>query len=355
MAAKKASPGPAAVPGLRITDRETARVVVLQHADGTHAGSGCLLDGRHILTCHHVLDRVPLEPRVQVGDRYLAKLVGVSGRPVVPVEVIKLGGDNAGRHIEEPIQDIALLTIVGDIPLNVPAMEFATPLHHAGKKYSVLGFPSGSVQGRTASGVLNAADAMGLVQMDQGGPIAVISGFSGAPVWSPDIGAFAGIVVTELRSHQIAWCIPSQILCRFHPEIPVRFRMPPSDRPPINDRSEDDPNLELFGPASEANGRRLTARVVTHGRGNYKAHLIYECLPGSPPPRGKYVTFVLHADYEKEEEDAYELFSVVKKNGRATNWFELDESFTVAAIGDGCDTHLVLNLAALAKKPKGFS
>lgn len=228
--------------------------------------------------------------------------------------------------------------------------------------FTLTSFPDTTVPAQTVTttlqitdpGKLNAADALGLVQMDQGGPIAVISGFSGAPVWCSDLGAFVGIVVTELRANGIAWCIPSSVLCEFHPGLPVRFRIPPSDRPRINDRSEDDPNMELFGPVSEAGGRRLSARVVSIGHGQYKAHLTYECLPGSPPPRGKYVTFVLHADYEKEDEDAYELFAVVK-GGRATNWFELEESFMVAAIADGCRTNLALNLAHIAKKPKGFS
>src|SRR5439155_12186322 len=105
---------------------------------------------------------------------------------------------------------------------------------------------------------LHAADAKGLVQMDRGGALSVLGGFSGAPVWSPDLNAFVGLVVTELAGDNVSWCIPSRRLCEFLPELRVRFRIPQIDRPAIHDYLTDDPNKQLFGEMDDNGDRRLT-------------------------------------------------------------------------------------------------
>jgi hypothetical protein len=264
--------------------------------------------------------------------------VGAVDRPVVQARVTAYGNP------DDPPQDIALLEIEPRDGFAILPTEFAAPYRHAGKRFSALGFPRGIPRGRVASGVLNAADALGLVQMDGLGNAEVVGGFSGSPVWSTDLAAFVGIVTSEDHSNGLAWCIPAGLIAAFHNDIHVKFRIPEPDRPRIYDYETDDPNPVLFGTASNDGRRRLSATVKAR-KSYYHVELIYECIEGSPPPRGKYVTFVTYPDFKKEYEDAYELFSELDARGRATTVIYPTDSFTVAAIGDAGDTALTLNLA----------
>jgi hypothetical protein len=226
---------------------------------------------------------------------------------------------------------------------------------HCGTEVSHIrcwAFRGGDSQGRNAVGRLHAADAKGLVQMDRGGALSVLGGFSGAPVWSSDLNAFVGLVVTELADANVSWCIPSRRLCEFYPELRVRFRIPPMDRPVIHDRHVDDPNKQLFGQLNDDGRRRLSAVVREHDE-YYTVNVYYKCQQGSPP-RGHFVSFITYPDFENEGEDAYELFAEIEKEKSGLTWtatqeFYPDELFTVAAIGDGGDSVLTLDLEDVPK------
>ncbi|HEU5153660.1 MAG TPA: hypothetical protein VFU03_02900, partial [Gemmatimonadales bacterium] len=242
----------------------------------------------------------------------------------------------------------------------IPPVEFASPLRHGGKSYSVMGFPGGDRQGRNATGKLHAADAKGLVQMDRGGALSILGGFSGAPVWSPEVSAFVGIVVTEQARSDVSWCIPSRRLCEFHPELRVRFRIPPMDRPVIHDYEVDDPNLDLFGKISDNGTSRLRARIRRQ-KGAFVVKMTYEhtCngAHSDRGPRGHFVTFVAYPDFEKEDQDSYELFGEIHKHKNGSGWFaeqEIypDDLFAVAAIADAGDIALTLDLEEMYKKRK---
>jgi Trypsin-like peptidase domain len=320
---------------LRATDPETARVVAIHAADGRIVGAGCLIDAKYVLTCGHVVAAALGSARKLDGLRVAISLIGIRDRPTVWARIERV----LGTHL---MSDVALLEIVGNIGLSVPAVEFARPLSHGGKDYSVMGFPLGDPQGRNVTGTLNAADAFGLVQMDRGGALSVLGGFSGAPVWSNELRAFVGLVVTEQESMGISWCIPSQVLCNFHPDLAVRFRIPPSDRPAVHDLETDDPNLQMFSDVSKDEYRELSAKIKERNS-DYLVEVYYKTLPGSPPPRGQWVTFVTYPGYGGDDEDAYELFAKVE-NGKAEQSFEPGELFTVAAIGDAGNTVLTLDL-----------
>jgi hypothetical protein len=130
---------------------------------------------------------------------------------------------------------------------------------------------------------------MGLVQMESQSKLLVQGGFSGAPVWCPDLSAFIGI--------------PSSILSRFFPVLPVRFRITPSDRPPIFDYSNDDPNVQIFGKSLRDAGRALKVKVKKSGE-SFKVSVAVEPSDGAKPLRGKYVTFITHPSFSNREEDA---------------------------------------------------
>ena len=324
---------------LRVTDQETARVVAVHRVTGELVGAGCLIDSNHILTCRHVVAAALAPEGAAEGKSVLVSLAGVTGQPTVLTQILTLGGVGTEN-------DIAALTITNCPRLNIPPVEFASPLRHGGKSYSTLGFPGGDQQGRNVSGRLHASDAKGLVQMDRGGALSVLGGFSGAPVWSPDLNAFVGIVVTELSNNGVSWCIPSRRLCEFYPDLRVRFRIPPADRPKIHDIDQDDPNVDLFGTVADNGDRRLLGKIKKKA-GVYEVTLTYECIEGRIPQRGHYVTFITYPNYEKEHADAYELFAQLDQDGRAQQEFGAYSTYTVAAIGDAGDTVLTLDLEKL--------
>jgi hypothetical protein len=287
--------------------------------------------------------RCALGRKPRVGDRVTVKLAGLRTNEPFQASIKGLGND------EHPTQDLAELSIEPSdkLDLRIPEVEFATPLRHSGKSFSVLGFPPDTrQQGRSSVGRLHAADALGLIQMDSAGQLEVEGGFSGAPVWSPDLGAFIGIVVTEVRERKISWCIPSRIVCRFYNELPVRFRIPPNDRPHIHDYELDDPNVQLFGTISDDGSRRLKAKVTERSE-DYRVKLTYSAYGGNPI--GKYVTFVTYPDFRQEHEDAYEVFAELA-DAKATNTIYPTNLFTVAAIGDAGDTALTIDLSSLKVK-----
>lgn len=118
--------------GLRPTDQETARVVAI--FEGRQIlGAGCLISRTHVLTCAHVVSRLADQPHIDV------ELCGVRQRPRVRTVIERPANLKDNKSF-----DLALLRIVpGDAAtLNVNDIEFATPLRHAGKRYSVLGFPA---------------------------------------------------------------------------------------------------------------------------------------------------------------------------------------------------------------------
>lgn len=334
---------------LRPVDPETARVVAILDKDSNVLGAGCLLNGKHVLTCEHVVADV-LSRGPRLNDRVNVRLIGLS----IPVEtsasVIKIHPD---RQDHLPQNDLILLKLGQEYDL--PDVQFATPLRHSGKRYSVLGFPDGDLQGRNASGRLHGINASGLVQMDGNSSLFVKGGFSGAPVWSSDLKAFVGIVVSELNDMRVAWCIPSSILCKFVPELKVRFRISKVDRPTINDREVDDPNIDLFGTCNNHNGCSLTASVKG-SNGSFKVKATYTC--NRKDPKGRSVTFITYPDFESDNEDAYELYSDLELAKDtpgahvAETVFYPEELFTMAAIGDGGNTVLTLDLEELCRKRK---
>ena len=329
---------------LRITDQETARVVAILDTRGAIVGAGCLVSRTHVLTCAHVvlsaLGISEAKSKQAKGKPLKLKVVGLGAQKVVGAIVQEIGSAN------EAHQDLALLTLRPELKVAMTPTVFATPLRHSGKRFSVLGFPDGYDQGRHASGVLHAADAVGLVQMDAAGALTVKGGYSGAPVWCADVSAFVGIVVTERFGARVSWCIPSRILCQFFPHLPVRFRVPPVDRPTINDWDDDDPNIEIFGTTSNNGERRLTA-TVKEKKNYYVVRATYKTLKGARPARGDYVTFITYPDFKKETQDAYELFAQIGRGTSATVEFYPIDGFTVAAIGDAGDTALTLDLSEL--------
>ena len=336
---------------LRVTDQETARVVAIHGPTGRIVGAGCLVTADTVLTCKHVV-------AYALGRKKLPKR-----GPFRPVTITLIGVVIDTRCLaeiesyadgDEPENDLCLLRIKGlDDRLKIAPIEFVAPLRHGRKSYSVLGLPKSDPQGKNAIGILQAADAKGLIQMESVGALLVEGGFSGAPVWSSDLGGFVGLVIAELNEKKVAWCIPSRRIAAFYRGLNVRFRIPKADRPRIHDYEEDDPNLQLFGTVSKNASRSLSARIKKVGS-RYRVELTYRTLDGTETMRGGSVTFVTHPSFARRSEDAYEIFSRLNETGVAKTHFWCTESFTVAALGDAGDTALTLDLSKVRPRPSRF-
>jgi Trypsin-like peptidase domain len=341
---RTSNPGSPSRVGLQAIEPETARSVLLLNHD-VPVGAGCLVSATDILTCRHVVEEATGHIKLASGLEVSVILVGVVGQPAMKAEFV-----NCAPYVRptDLAPDIALLRIPAQesARLAVRPVEFASPIVHSDKDFAVMGFPARQPFGAHARGNLRAADRNGLIQMDGSAEIAVAPGFSGAPVWCRALQAFVGIVVaTDAEpNHKLAWCIPSRTLSRFHPTLPVKFRIPTSDRPIVHDQETDDPNVDLFGQVSDNGERRLTASITREGKLN-RVDLRYECLEGFPP-RGEFVTFITYPDFEQDDEDAYELFERLV-DGVAETYIFPSSAFTVAAVGDAGDSALTVDLMSV--------
>jgi hypothetical protein len=338
--------GKASASRLRVGDPESSRLVAVLNPKGDVVGAGCLISGDLVLTCLHVVEAACDPKKVKSGCQLRLRLCGIE-----PQQIVK------GRFEEKArghgvASDLAKIRLELPRALQISETEFAAPFRHGGKTFSVVGFPKGAPDGYYASGVMRGANIAGLVQLDSESEIVVQPGFSGAPVWSSNLAAYVGLIVSGLPDSTVAWCIPARVLCKFVTDLPVRFRIPPSDRPDVHDFGNDDPNIPLFGAVSEINGRRFAVTRIKKDGSNYRVDVRYECR-GKPQPRGRFVTFITHPSFSDRLEDAYELFSEVK-NGVADNHFWAGSSFTIAAIGDGGDTALTYDIAKFPGRPKGM-
>ena len=285
---------------LRVGDPESARVVALLDPKNEVVGAGCLVSSDTVLTCLHVVKAATGRAEVSKGSSLRMRICGLE-RPIEVEGYVEKKSETKGLA-----GDLAMIRMA--LPrgqkLRVSETEFAAPFRHGGKTFSVVGFPEGNADGYYASGMMRGANVAGVVQLDGTGEILVQGGFSGAPVWSSDLNAYVGLVVAELHPYRVAWCIPARVLCRFHPDLPVRFRIPYSDRPDVHDFGEDDPNVPLFGNVSDNGKRRLSVTRIKRANAKFRVDVKYECLQGSA--RGRYVTFITHPSYSTRLEDAYD-------------------------------------------------
>lgn len=334
---------------LRLTDPETARVVAVHGVDGQVVGAGCLIDQSRIVTCRRVAESALRPGRLAKDAAVRITSLGIKGQPSLECILTAWGARG-------PQNDLAMLQIGAGPVLQIPAARFASPLRHAGKPFSMTGFPAADLRGRNVAGLLRAEDGRGLVELHGDGAAAASGGFSGAPLWCRDVGAFVGIAVLGQPDDALAWCIPSRRLAEFAGDLPVRFRVPAGDRPAPG--AGDDPNAGLFGEVSNDGDRQLLA-AVHHRRGkrHYEVSLRYQCLPGSAAPRGRFVTFITHPDGPGGSDRAaechhdYEMFAELRRGEDESVWyaeqrFQCGRLFTIAAVGDAGDTALTLDLEA---------
>lgn len=183
------------------------------------AGSGVLVDERHIVTCAHVVrQQAGQSPDVAgTGEPPAAEIAvefpfvdGLLSRSARVVGWHPLANDLSG--------DAALLRLAE--PVTVTPAPLACPSSLQGHRFSVHGFPHGNRAARQANGRLGGASgpAGEWVQVESraSGGWPVEHGFSGAPVFDHDASAVVGIVALRDR-HRSGHVLPVSYLRRVWP------------------------------------------------------------------------------------------------------------------------------------------
>ncbi len=196
-----------------------ASLVRIHTADGHVVGAGFLVGERHILTCAHVVagalglaDDTPEKPqapvsldvpRVAPGQLLSARIV--LWRPQLPD-----GGD-----------DLAGLELLDDPPHGAQAAPLAQVEDLWEHSFRAFGFPRGQDSGVWATGRLLGRQVTNWVQIEDTKEtgFAVEPGFSGTPVWDPQVEAVVGMVVAAEKRMNLktAFAIPVDILARSWP------------------------------------------------------------------------------------------------------------------------------------------
>jgi predicted outer membrane repeat protein len=197
------------------------------------AGAGFLVGERHILTCAHVIaqalglaDDVRDSPSATVSLDF----------PQIAVHTLF----TARVIFWDPVRDdgrgdIAGLELLDEPPVGSEAVYFAQADQVWDHSFRVLGFPNGFDNGVWATGRLLGRQGTNWIQIEdiKIPGFAVISGFSGAPVWDTQLHSVVGMIVAASQSitAKTAFVIPSDVLVAAWPELTSLMR-PPVPRNP---------------------------------------------------------------------------------------------------------------------------
>jgi hypothetical protein len=110
--------------GLRVTDPESARVVMIVESDTeTPCGAECLISSTEVLTCQHVIELATKKKCPPRRSEVRLRLTGVWENPSRQA-ILKTAADSAVDRM-----DLAILELVPqpDAVLDVRPIEFVTP------------------------------------------------------------------------------------------------------------------------------------------------------------------------------------------------------------------------------------
>src|SRR5947209_12721014 len=201
---------------------------------GGVAGAGFLVGTRHILTCAHVI----------------ADALGLSDGDALnqPASTVSLDFPQIALHtlltakviFWDPVQsdgrgDIAGLELLDEPPVGAEAVQFAPADQVWDHSFRALGFPQGFDEGIWATGRLLGRQGTNWIQIEDVKipGIAVISGFSGAPVWDTQLEGVIGMVVaaSQQATTKTAFVIPTDVLIAAWQQLATLMR-PPVPRNP---------------------------------------------------------------------------------------------------------------------------
>jgi len=196
-----------------------ASLVRIHTVEGHVVGAGFLVGERHLLTCAHVVagalglaDDTPEKPQAQVTFDVPRVAPGqlLTARVVLWRPQRTDGGD-----------DIAGLELLDDPPHGAQAAPLAQVEDLWEHSFRAFGFPRGQDTGVWATGRLLGRQVTNWVQIEDTKEtgFAVEPGFSGTPVWDPQVEAVVGMVVAAEKRMNLktAFAIPVDVLARSWP------------------------------------------------------------------------------------------------------------------------------------------
>lgn len=181
-------------------------------------GAGFLVGEGQILTCAHVVADalgLPIDHVQKPSGEVLLDFPFLdSPRLTAKIE----------RWVPRRQGDLAVLSVKGDLPPDVRPVRLRKAEFRLDHRIHAYGFPRGRDRGVWFHGRLVGLRANGHLQIegDQVG-IAIQGGFSGGPVWDPNVGAVIGMVVTrdpDLAT-KVAACIPVIQMRQHYEALPV--------------------------------------------------------------------------------------------------------------------------------------
>ncbi|QYO62202.1 trypsin-like peptidase domain-containing protein [Leptolyngbya sp. 7M] len=181
-------------------------------------GAGFYVGTGYVLTCAHVVTQslnLGKEPAGIPADAVAGKPIQLDF-PFVAKEQFqdaKVLPDLWQLHG----QDLAVLKVVEAIPNGVNPLSLPESSSYRDNRYHVYGFPKGHPDGIWARGEFLGEVASGWVQMEDTKPegLAIVPGFSGAPVWDEGLGGIAGMTVAHDKDREeakVGFMIPYQKL-----------------------------------------------------------------------------------------------------------------------------------------------
>jgi WD40 repeat protein len=172
-------------------------------AGGWIAGTGFAVDASHVVTCAHVVvdaraggpgERVWVDFPMLEDAGCWATVLEDGWAPAAGTR-----GDTAVLRLDKVVSGV-----VGLCPRAVRSLR--------GRDFVSYGFPKGYDDGVEAGGPIGGPVGVEWAQLEVKSGLLVSPGFSGAPVWSPDLGAVVGMLVTRDEGGRVAFAVPMAVL-----------------------------------------------------------------------------------------------------------------------------------------------
>ena len=177
----------------------------------TIQGAGFLVDDKHILTCHHVVEKCIAGSTASAGS--IVEL----DFPFVPGEKQILHARVDFSRKDEH-NDVAGLTLVDPAPAAACTPPLVVAPDYWEHRWRAPGFPRNSDTGEYAEGTFLGVDAREwiMIKSDSAQGRRVQKGYSGGPVYDSSLRGIAGMVVAADNQPQerVAFMIPTEILVR---------------------------------------------------------------------------------------------------------------------------------------------
>jgi vWA-MoxR associated protein C-terminal domain/vWA-MoxR associated protein middle region (VMAP-M) 1/Trypsin-like peptidase domain len=185
-------------------------------------GAGFFVEGGYVLTCAHVIrDALALQEGASaIGQSVTIDFPYLSLSQKLTAEILLY------RYISDEDnqnEDIAGLWIKGSIPagLDPVALSISYRPHNP---YLVIGFPAKHPKGIASSGQFLTELPNGWVHLEdtKGQGLAILPGFSGAPVWEEASSTIVGMVVAREKDQpeaKIGFMVPGKKLIAVHREL----------------------------------------------------------------------------------------------------------------------------------------